>query len=99
MTGWMRRVTLITLFSVAGLLALLFWWWRRLRFEEEAILTTDAGTVTRVRVPTRPAPRKTAEGTVRPAPIGKTQVGDRLLRVGQNGPSGEAPRRLTRMCE
>jgi predicted flap endonuclease-1-like 5' DNA nuclease len=51
-----RSVVIFLLLSIAGLLALLFWWWLQRHPEEEVILKTKIGTVSRPRVVERPAP-------------------------------------------
>ncbi|GAB4526863.1 MAG: hypothetical protein Kow0063_01540 [Anaerolineae bacterium] len=72
MTRWIQRVVLLSL-AVAGLVALLVWWWlRRCRLEEEVILTTELGTVSRVRGVGRPAPSAPSEPA--PSPEAQAQV-------------------------
>ena len=48
MARWYQRVLIFAL-AVAGLLALLLWWWLRRCPQEEVILRTKLGTISRVR--------------------------------------------------
>ena len=52
-----NRTAVFLLFaSLAGLLAILLWWRMRPRIEEEIILTTEDGTISRFRVVERSRP-------------------------------------------
>jgi predicted flap endonuclease-1-like 5' DNA nuclease len=60
--------------TLAGLLALLVWWWLRRCSEEEVILETEAGTISRARHirHLRPAPKAQVSPAEAPAPAEPT---------------------------
>ena len=86
MLRWIRRLLFLSL-TLAGLLALLVWWWLRRCSEEEVILETEAGTISRARriKHLRPAPEAQVSPAEAPAPTEPAEPDD-LRRIEGIGP-------------
>jgi predicted flap endonuclease-1-like 5' DNA nuclease len=72
-TRWIQRTVLLSL-AVAGVALLVWWWLRRCRLEEEVILETEVGTISRVRGIGKRKAAPTAPSEPAPLPARQTQA-------------------------